>query len=220
MKKLPPLLPLFNSGELPDLSSQSTPIFTDLPPPSDEVPAILWVLENSTDPRVVETAADLALNSQWPVGRDFRNSLKRLADVFNGCFDGNHIRDGMEDRATSCIRGFGVLQMINNGQFNDGFLEPSLWSSVRNEELAITTIFFQLYKGAYNFPDECVIGQWTLRFLSAGKMYEDDLEWLLQNFEPDEASLRSLSVLADFLFCINSFFAIPNVHDLSLMDKR
>ncbi|KAJ7098860.1 hypothetical protein C8R44DRAFT_355610 [Mycena epipterygia] len=201
------------------VSQKPTPIFTDLPPPSEEVAAIVWVLETSTDPRLVDVAADLALDVQWPVNRDPHNCLKRLSDTFNGCFIDDYIRDGMVDHATSYIRAFGLLEMVNTGQPEGGALKPSLWEHGRNEELPTITTIVQYGDRSPNVLTKCVVTQWALRFISAGQFSEGHLEWLLRNFQPDEASLCNLSVLADFLFCINSFFAHPSIQDLSLMDK-
>ncbi|KAJ7098888.1 hypothetical protein C8R44DRAFT_888736 [Mycena epipterygia] len=222
MKTLPPLLPLFNHGNSSaSASPKPTPIFTDLPPPSEEVAAIVWVLETSTDPRLVEVAAAAATDLQWwPVSRDLQNPLKRLSDTFNGCFNGDYIRDGMADRATSCIQVFSLLEMVNKGQSEGGTLKPNVWYSDPSQELATLTTFLQKHDEIPFYLTKCVIGQWALRSFSAGQFFEEHLEWLLENFQPDEASLCNLSILADFLFCINSFFTHPSVQDLSLMDKR
>ncbi|KAJ7098840.1 hypothetical protein C8R44DRAFT_355444 [Mycena epipterygia] len=125
----------------------------------------------------------------------------------------------MVDHATSYIRAFGLLEMVNTGQPEGGALKPSLWEHGRNEELPTITTIVQYGDRSPNVLTECVVTQWALRIISAGQFSEGHLEWLLRNFQPDEASLCSLSVLADFLYCINSFFTQPSIQDLSLMDK-
>src|ERR1700753_1101781 len=65
-KDLPPLLPRFNSEKSKAATPKPTPMFGELPPPSKEIPAVLWALETSTDPRVVEAAAVLVPSLQWP----------------------------------------------------------------------------------------------------------------------------------------------------------
>ncbi|KAJ7215934.1 hypothetical protein GGX14DRAFT_606915, partial [Mycena pura] len=48
---------------------------------SVEVPAVLWVLETSTDPIMISTAAEMALDLQWPLGLDLRLSMTRLEET-------------------------------------------------------------------------------------------------------------------------------------------
>ncbi|KAJ7323566.1 hypothetical protein DFH08DRAFT_817602 [Mycena albidolilacea] len=48
---------------------------------------------------------------------------------------------------------------------------------------------------------------------------EEHLDTILNFLRPDENSLEDLSLLADFLFCLSSFFVPPDAHDLSVMDK-
>ncbi|KAJ7935300.1 hypothetical protein B0H13DRAFT_523507 [Mycena leptocephala] len=40
------------------------------PPQSPEVPAVLWVLETSTDPAIITAAAEIAADLQWPLDLD------------------------------------------------------------------------------------------------------------------------------------------------------
>ncbi|KAJ7686047.1 hypothetical protein B0H14DRAFT_2654517 [Mycena olivaceomarginata] len=54
-KKLPPFLPQFNKSTPP---IEPTHIFDQILPASKEVPVIIWALETSTDPELVETAAN------------------------------------------------------------------------------------------------------------------------------------------------------------------
>ncbi|KAJ6560896.1 hypothetical protein DFH09DRAFT_509052 [Mycena vulgaris] len=113
METLPPLLPQFSTKKSSDpLSSGPLPIFGDLPKPSLAVPAVIWALETTTDPRLVEPAAAMVTDLQWPTTLDVGPSLKRLSDIIHGCFNGSVIQEGMSYRATNCIHAFGMLQML------------------------------------------------------------------------------------------------------------
>ncbi|KAJ7443793.1 hypothetical protein FB451DRAFT_1295060 [Mycena latifolia] len=227
-----PLLPLHHGTDSHPPSQQeestsSVPIFS-LPESSADVNAIIWALETSTEPKLVEAAAAIIPEFRWPVGTDLRSVLKRLADLFNDCFQGSEIRPGMLDRATRCIRAFALVWMLHDiDKYSDAKLEPILTKQRPFDELAIITTVFQNERGARDPNtglDNCVITQWALRVISAPSFTKDPrdpkyLEWLLKNFKPDGTSLGDISVFSDFLFCVNSFFTPPDLRDLSLMDK-
>ena len=63
----PPGLPQFTPAEN-TLNSLVAPIFDQIPEPSQEVSAILWALETSTDPQLAESAAAIVPDLQWPIG--------------------------------------------------------------------------------------------------------------------------------------------------------
>ncbi|KAJ7191267.1 hypothetical protein GGX14DRAFT_600991 [Mycena pura] len=224
-KDLPPLLPRFNSEKSKSATPKPTPMFDELPPPSKEIQAVLWALETSTDPRVVEAAAVMVPSLQWPIDLELQPAMRRLADVFHGCFTysaGGRIgivREGMDARATSCLKAFGVLEMISSDSenivnpisFNPNFVEGG------GDEL---TSLVKLFKVSNWFAQNANVTQWTLRFISGQHPQESGLEKLLDHFKPNKELLKDSSLLADFLFCINSFISHPARQDLALMDKR
>ncbi|KAJ7101860.1 hypothetical protein C8R43DRAFT_242608 [Mycena crocata] len=224
MEAIPSILPYFIIGKATEpASTNAAHIFPHIPPPSPETSAIVWVLETSTDLKLVEVAAAVVPDLQWPTSRNLDHCLKRLADAFNGCFDDHYLREGMDSFATSCIHAFGVLHLVNNSHVqpsNVWTLEPDLCYShgQGSEELTTITIWFQTRNLEIDL--HTVITPWAVQFMSDGTLSEEHLPELLGNFNPDEASLRDPSVLADFLFCVNSIFVRPSVQDISLRDKR
>ncbi|KAJ7887162.1 hypothetical protein B0H13DRAFT_2534385 [Mycena leptocephala] len=64
-------------------------------PPSLEGPAVLWVLETSTDPAMISVAAEMAIDLQWPLDLDLTVAMGRLEETFKSCFDipSRRIRD-------------------------------------------------------------------------------------------------------------------------------
>jgi hypothetical protein len=57
------------------------------PESSTEIPAVLWILEASTDPRTVTIAAEMVVDLQWPSSMDVDQQLSRLGTSFLGCLD-------------------------------------------------------------------------------------------------------------------------------------
>jgi hypothetical protein len=122
------------------------------------------------------------------------------------------------DRATTCIRAFGLLQTVTERQD----VWSDLWTfDTGNQHCSESAIlrYFNLLQAKGRSP---AITQWGLRLISAQHPFpgHKNLSLVLEHFVPDKNSLGNLSVFADFLFCLNSFFAPPLAHDLSLMDKR
>ncbi|KAJ7203158.1 hypothetical protein GGX14DRAFT_399119 [Mycena pura] len=227
LKVLPPLLPRFNSEKSKSATPKPTPMFDELPPPSKEIQAVLWALETSMDPRVVEAAAVMVPSLQWPIDLELQPAMRRLADVFHGCLiysAGGRVvtvREGMAARATSCLKAFGVLEMISNSEdiLNPITFIPNCMEG-GGDELTSLVKLFKISNYHPWFAQNANVTQWTLRFISGQHPQESDLEKVLDHFELNEELLKDSSLLADLLFCINSFFSAPACQDLALMDKR
>ncbi|KAJ7191240.1 hypothetical protein GGX14DRAFT_600932 [Mycena pura] len=226
LKDLPPLLPRFNSGKSRSATPKPTPMFDELPPLSKEIQAVLWALETSTDPRVVEAAAVMVTSLQWPIGLELQPAMRRLADVFHGCFTYSAgglmgiVREGMDARATSCLKAFGVLEMISPNSeviVNPITFDPDYIRGGGDELTSLVQLSKISNISSFSIAN---VTQWTLRFISGQHPQESDLEQVLDRFKPNQEFLKDPSLLADLLFCINSFFSHPARHDLTLMDKR
>jgi hypothetical protein len=118
LEAIAPLLLVFNDTKSRDLvPMQPTPIFDPPPPPSKEVPAVIWALETSTDPHLVEISAAMVPELSWgPVNFDIQPSQKRLIDIFESCFNGRTVRRSMVHRANACIRAFRVFECFADRQ--------------------------------------------------------------------------------------------------------
>ncbi|KAJ7186432.1 hypothetical protein C8R46DRAFT_1057179 [Mycena filopes] len=107
------LLPRF--AERPSTAAATDPNI-DIPvtEASPEVSAVLWVLGTSTDPTTIGTAAEMAVDIQWPIKLDLRPTgtvLARVANTFQSCFDfrsgsspSQAVHLGMENLAITCGR--------------------------------------------------------------------------------------------------------------------
>jgi hypothetical protein len=86
----------------------------------------MWVLETSTDLSLVEMAAELFPELQWPLSLNFQPALKRLDDTFASCIEHQwYVRVGMSIRATACIRAFWALDMVTP----EGQRTSDIWTS-------------------------------------------------------------------------------------------
>jgi hypothetical protein len=226
MEAMKPFLPLFHSVAARDPTPpEPTPLFDRRPPPpSKEVSAVIWALETSTDPVMVQGAAGMIPELQWwPTNFDIQPSLKRLSDTFQSCVNDQVVRDGMSDRATACVKAFGVLDMVTDRC--EGL--SALWTSTVIKEAADndlrSMVIFMCIDDADRliyWQDSLQITQWTLRFIATQHPHELHLKTVLKYFSPDYDSLEDNSLFADFLFCVNSFFSPIMACDRSVLDKR
>ncbi|KAJ7836456.1 hypothetical protein B0H14DRAFT_3460678 [Mycena olivaceomarginata] len=220
--RMAPVLPMFNIPKSHDpVPSQPIPIFLFPGSPSKEVSAVVWALETSTDPGLVEIAADLVPELQWPVKRDTRSALKRLDDIFRSCIINTwNIRDGMTNRATACILAFWMLDMVTR----ETQRTPNLWTfdfiMIDNTSEALDSI--QFWSRTPWDLDSTVpqITLWALRFIAAHNPPEDSVKTILRHFNPNDSALKDKSIFADFLFCLNSVFCDSVAQDHSVLDKR
>jgi hypothetical protein len=65
------------------------------------------------------------------------------------------------------------------------------------------------------------ITQWILRFIATRQCPEELLKSVLIGFQPSNVPKKNRpDILADFLFCLNSFFSPTVASDRSVLDKR
>ncbi|KAJ7894509.1 hypothetical protein B0H14DRAFT_2683432 [Mycena olivaceomarginata] len=215
-KVLKPLLPLFNLNRA---RNAPTSLFYQPPLSRDEISAaaaaVLWALETSTSP-------------DMPV-------LRRLHEVFNPCIVGwNTVQDGMADRAIACMKAFAVLELVTDPHQRPQNLWGIYPSSLENanEELQSFNHFFDIFRRAGQSgtletwelrvaEEPWVITQWILRFIATDQCPERLLKSVLIGFQPSSVPRNIHStILADFLFCLNSFFSPTMACDRSVLDKR
>ncbi|KAJ7758401.1 hypothetical protein B0H16DRAFT_1536084, partial [Mycena metata] len=212
-----PLPPLGFEG---DTSHEHTPIFHSPPPQSKEVSAVLWVLETSTDPAMVQSAAEMVPELQWwPITSDVRPALKRLADIFNSCFTGEDLHTGMEARAMACIRAFGVLETVTEVHQRT----TDLWTFERqslprvHRDLYSIMAFFRLEQ--FREIEGPPMTRWTLQVIPARQPPTKYLPIVLKHFGRKDSYTRDDPAFADFLFCVISFFRPTSARDRAVQDK-
>ncbi|KAJ7871391.1 hypothetical protein B0H14DRAFT_212164 [Mycena olivaceomarginata] len=161
-----PLLPRFRTKEEDfELKSPGGRIFDNIQEPSQQISAVQWALETSTDPRMVEAAAAMVsdLQWQWPVDIDLRPSLKRLWDIYRGCFEGDCVREGMGNRASSCVKAFGLLRIIADEQVNKEFR----WLDLANDRSHPLNGSSVIAFARIQCESASETLSWNLRFISA-----------------------------------------------------
>jgi hypothetical protein len=111
--------------------------------PFAEVPAVLWLLETSTDPIMIERAAGISLELQWPTYLDLTSAMDRLQDCFIECFETHvgwddvgltgrvltKVRTGMSQRAILCSKAYCSLRLSARGGITNWTAAD--WSSPR-----------------------------------------------------------------------------------------
>ncbi|KAJ7870974.1 hypothetical protein B0H14DRAFT_2571025 [Mycena olivaceomarginata] len=201
-------------------------VFSHPPAPSPEASAAMWVLETSTDPRLVETTAELIPELQWPSNLDFQQAQKRLDDTFGSCMQQQdwyfHVCDGMVNRATACIRAFWVFDMVTP----EGQRTPDLWTSgfpvlKQHTSKELSSIKFWRHRPFNMSHSAESITPLTLRFIAAYDLPETVLETFLENFNliPSGSEIDNKLIYADFLFSLVSFFHPTTARDRSVQDK-
>ncbi|KAJ6553185.1 hypothetical protein B0H19DRAFT_1155869 [Mycena capillaripes] len=212
-----PLLPQFYTSKTHE--SISVPL---LDPPyslSKEASAVVWALQTSTNPGLVEIAAEIVPELQWPVSLDVRPALKRLDDTFRSCVHGWDIREEMMSRATACIRAFWILDMVTeDGQRTLNLWTYEWWRLFYRPPGDLDSILFWTHKPwplnqNWRVPS---ITQWTLRFIAAQNPSEEMLTTILEHVDTADSQK---STFADFLFCLNSCFSPTVARDRSMLDK-
>ncbi|KAJ6568762.1 hypothetical protein B0H19DRAFT_1133912 [Mycena capillaripes] len=229
---LKPLLPIFNLTRARHIP---TPIFhpSSQSQPSEEISAVIWALETSTSPDMVGSAADMVPELRWwPVKFDVQPALKRLYEVHESCKVGYTVQEGMIDRATACMKAFAVLELVTEQHQRTpdswGYSPLSLSNSpnANEEELKSLVKFFRIFRTTE--PLEAwelavaekpwVMTQWILRFIGTRQCPEMHLRTVLTCFHAPKE--YAPPILADFLFCLNSFFSPTMACDRSVLYKN
>ncbi|KAJ7120278.1 hypothetical protein C8R44DRAFT_737105 [Mycena epipterygia] len=207
-------LPFFNTKP-----SKPDPIF-DSPDTSKQLSAFVWALQTTTDPKVVETLAVMISDLQWWPGVSMAtmfvvvwvraHSAASRHLVYSNWLPASaksHPTCGLPPRAGSDHELISAVIFFPFVRSKDSFWTPSCGMK------SVITQFFP--KARIPSP----LTQWTLRFISGQHLPEIHSPIVLSCFKSDEAGYSDVTLLADFLFCINSFFVAPVVRDVSVMDK-
>ncbi|KAJ7510900.1 hypothetical protein B0H11DRAFT_1034997 [Mycena galericulata] len=196
-------------------------------PPSIEGPAVLWVLETSTDPLVITAAADIAVDLQWSLDMDLTSPRKRLWQTSLSCLtNGNYLGNAwssMRHPANICGMAYGSLRHSRRPSGNQMFDFP--WPlSIRDTE---TGHIIQIVHGQW--PRVTVQSQSWLRwsmhiFPSVVHRNSASLNNNLQNFldqvQSDTMPNLDDASFANYLCCINSFLSPVDPRLMGQIDKR
>jgi hypothetical protein len=234
-------LPLFHQGATSDEGDTDLPTpnpFSTAPFPkvSPAIPAVVWLLETSTNPDVISAAADMAADLQWPVQADLDVVLDRLRDTFWACFIITgpdyamkiQVRDSSIQHATSCGKAYGTMNIGSrrHNLIEDHFdLVPTIADTTESSQLDIV---FNTLKGYYSQCLRTVHTQsdmlWVLRVLpytfGGSGVFVLALRSMLEYVSASQTVFTNQNY-ADCLICLNvmlGFKAHPDT--IMLKDKR
>jgi hypothetical protein len=212
---------------------------------SAEVSALMWILETSADPMVVTTAAELAVDLQWPLDLDLTSAIMCLDELFHSCFDFDFthsrvkLRMEMADRAIKCGRACCSLRSIVQAP-GPRFYSPLPWSShwrdwvlEHNENVdplhlkQLSTVIQYYRKSSDADPGDLMSSdKWAFHTLASLDpdyciaLGQKGLELFLDTLHVEKIPSLEESMFTDYLCCINSFLAPVNLRMLVEVDKR
>ncbi|KAJ7154536.1 hypothetical protein C8R46DRAFT_439593 [Mycena filopes] len=229
----PPHLPLFIEPAIQTPGTSGVgPLFNlRLPPPSPEVPAVSWVLATSTEPHVVTTAAEIAVDLQWPVpgSIDVRLQISKIEDALLSCFnyhvgyEGEIVIETTRDsiKALHLGRAYCVLRCFLREQEKKTFIYKARLE--KEDELSNMLRILKENPHLSIDPNQPLPMEWALRVVPSFK-YQDSnsgLEALSQFLAlfKDATPRLSRSAFTDFLTCICSFISAVSAVDMVQRDN-
>ncbi|KAJ7487317.1 hypothetical protein B0H11DRAFT_2410066 [Mycena galericulata] len=184
-------------------------------PPSVEGPAVLWVLETSTDPLVITTAADISIDLQWSLDADLSFSTKRLEETVYSCFtDGDlegDLQSGMSHLANTCGMAWGSLRVplmghipaislpIRSNHFRHGTTAGDILRIILGSSIS-TTKSEDLLRWSFHITP-------AVRWARSFKSNFASLQQFIDQFQVDTMPTLDHSSFANYLCCINSFLS-------------
>ncbi|KAJ7759598.1 hypothetical protein B0H16DRAFT_1456866 [Mycena metata] len=167
---------------------------------SPEVPAIAWILETTTDPRVIDAAAEIAVDLQWPLNMDLAPSMGwSLARLCMGepiaPFDTSRVQQVLRRARNPTGTVIGLFQMKMNRTILLGF--GQLWNVIR----------------VYNESPDCPnalevtsVGRWALRVIPSINPFGAE-----SKAQRDKSNLKSVLITELFKNLQAPFLEAPTV---------
>ncbi|KAJ7106223.1 hypothetical protein C8R44DRAFT_805896 [Mycena epipterygia] len=233
------ILPSFSKHRSPYNTTEPASFLFETPFPdaSPEVPAILWVLETSTDPHMISAAAEISYDLQWSCA-NITLQQTRLYESFLACFQYSEVfqhieghvesrflldrvRDGMSLAALHIGRACWALQDTHD-------LKPQIIISAylieeTEPELANLLKIVNKQPDLISNCSELSAIKWALHIIPSLK-YENleikqtAFKYFLNQFKDTTPDLDPSS-FADYLCCINNFLSTMSRCDMLRMDK-
>ncbi|KAJ6589443.1 hypothetical protein B0H19DRAFT_1303676 [Mycena capillaripes] len=176
---------------------------------SAEVPAVVWVLETSTDPTIVTAAAEVVVDLQWPLDLDLSTSMCRLDETFR------HIvraRAPPRRNSTRYFPGSYWSRAIDTGSLTSSHITQL------SNELEI------LCKSPSSIDsDDSAFAKWqlhTIPSLRLGGSIETRLAKILDRFDGQDPPNLDESTFVDYLCCIHACLGHVASQILAQVDNR
>ncbi|KAK6978060.1 hypothetical protein R3P38DRAFT_3411301, partial [Favolaschia claudopus] len=198
---LPKLVPIFPI-QAQDVLKQD---FSEM---TKSEPAVMWTMETTTDPILIEKAAALIPELAWSDGRNLLPMLKRLDETFRSCVYPEVLKlKDLSSCAMSCLNAFYALHLNATG--SEKIRE--LWLLDRSQDQSF------IMSWVYKCVPMSTIG---LRLIAAQRPPERNIKLLLGKFtQAWNLSGNKHELFAEFLFCLNSSFTHTTTIDGAVQDK-
>ncbi|KAF8195206.1 hypothetical protein K438DRAFT_1827055 [Mycena galopus ATCC 62051] len=237
------LLPCFTTRTSIETYRKSPPWETNLEwylsRPSTEAPAVLWILETSTDPTMISTAAKMGVHLCWPLNLDPALSINRLHETFYSCFhwsydpDKRHIREGMVDTAIACGMVYCFLRHISQVQGSHVNIFPFVFPFNQEDIPEACPSDLRIVLGILHGIPDVIIGsemsqvaKWALKVIPSldckttfGGSLHKPVEYFLNQFLKSNMLSLSEEEASDYLCCLNSFFGPVNPQILKQQNR-
>ncbi|KAJ7210734.1 hypothetical protein GGX14DRAFT_624814 [Mycena pura] len=215
------LLPSFTAHS--SLESQNTPLqedFTeaDFDEPSAEVPAVLWVLETSTDPMMISTAAEMAIDLQWPLSLDLKLSMNRLDETFTHWLNNaQNIQRGIVHPATNCGMAYCSLRLIARASGHDPHGMGHWVEAEEHPDLQNVLEVYHDLPVTFNVWVMSRVTKWALNTIPSLELKQyfrgspqNNLENFLNQFTPENIQTLDEEDVCNYLCCLNTCFSPCN----------
>ncbi|KAJ7608338.1 hypothetical protein FB45DRAFT_946466 [Roridomyces roridus] len=239
----------FTSGVSPARSMFYESSHSYLVAPSVEVPAVVWVLENSTDPAMIDHATEMGVNLQWPLTElHVLPVMVQVGDYFKSCFEveTGKLRpgDNMLHRAVQSGKLYCSLRLINrfskripiysevdlNFEYMHWFLKyfiiPEQSSSALDDaaECALLSTTIQLMRDSPEWVIDWsypAASEWALYIYPAFN-HTQSLRLSMEKFLDQFKTLPRLDDkgFTNYLCCLNSMLGSVSPQVATQLDKR
>ncbi|KAJ6482021.1 hypothetical protein DFH09DRAFT_1463649 [Mycena vulgaris] len=211
---------------------------------SPEVPAVLWVLETSTDPIMIEAAAEMAVDLQYPLDLDLASPMARLVDFFDSCLESSmqagelvaECRHGMAHLAISCGRAYCWLRVIAQAspvqqdipwiRHFDNILQTKINDPVQLSHLRnVVRIIDERATLVLDWDDPVAI-HLALQVIPSFNLdatstpLQNKLEIFLDQFHADRVATLDHSDFTNYVCCVNSFLVPMSPRFMTQKNKR
>ncbi|KAJ7770548.1 hypothetical protein B0H16DRAFT_1881547 [Mycena metata] len=210
---------------------------------SAEVPAVVWILETSTDPMMISAAAEMAVDLNWPLDIDLDPLMDRLSETFascfrlafNGTFNVSKLLEDAAPRAVNCGRAYSFLRHISRASGRPIYREPRpfIYWREENEDAGnrspavqqlsnVVAILTSARLGLDVVSDNNRWGLYVYPTLHAGQFssVRTALDYFLRQFEERQISNLDQTTFSDYLCCVVHLLSPVDAGLMVKVDKR
>ncbi|KAJ7659204.1 hypothetical protein DFH06DRAFT_1472617 [Mycena polygramma] len=205
---------------------------------SVEAPAVLWLLEVSTDPIMVTAAAGMAADLQWPLDWNYTPAMARLTEIFDSCFDVitspryiHKLRGGMAHCAIHCGMGLGSLRHVAQASGRKRITKRSDFAAELQHQDTLTPALTKQLSGVFwtlkhtpraiDWFNATSPTKWELHVFASldSTLPIGNIGRFLDQFEAEKTRSLDDVTFGNYLCCVNAFFGTVDPRILVEVDK-